>query len=222
MRAELKGLSLDNASVVGRHILMAGGLIDTDPELAYQHADAARRRASRIPVVREAVAETAYASSHYDVALREYRALRRMTGGPELIPVIADCERALGRPREALEVLKELTATRPPADLRIEGLLVEAGVRKDLGQAGEAQRLLRQAVSQPGGSKSTRARLIYAYADLLESQGHMSQARAAFSQAAALDTHAELDGADRLAALDGVVLPEDLTLDDDAATLEEQ
>jgi hypothetical protein len=35
-------------------------LIDEDPELAYRHAEAARRRAARLPVVREAAAETAY------------------------------------------------------------------------------------------------------------------------------------------------------------------
>ena len=63
-----------------RHLVVAGQLIEDDPELAYAHAEAARRRAARLPIVREAAAETAYAAGRYAVALSEFRALRRMTG----------------------------------------------------------------------------------------------------------------------------------------------
>ena len=37
-----------------RHLAAAGALVDSDPETAYQHALAARARASRLAVVREA------------------------------------------------------------------------------------------------------------------------------------------------------------------------
>ena len=96
VRAELRGLPKDLADVVAGHLVLAGELIDTDPELAYGHAEAARRRAARLPIVREATAETAYAAGHFDVALSEFRALRRMTGVADYLPVMADCERALG------------------------------------------------------------------------------------------------------------------------------
>ena len=55
------------------HLVVAGRLID-EPDLAYAHAEAARRRAARLPIVREAAAETAYAAGRFDVALSEYRA----------------------------------------------------------------------------------------------------------------------------------------------------
>ena len=87
--------------------MLAGQLIDEEPELAYAHAEAARRRAARLPIVREAAAETAYAAGRYDVALSEFRALRRMTGTDDYLPVMADCERALGRPQNALKLAKE-------------------------------------------------------------------------------------------------------------------
>jgi len=76
-------------------------------------------------------AETAYVSGHYDIALREFRAIRRMNGGDELLPVLADCERALGRHREALELLASLDPGTKKLGLRIECILVEAGIRLD-------------------------------------------------------------------------------------------
>ena len=125
--------------------MLAGQLIDEEPELAYAHAEAARRRAARLPIVREAAAETAYAAGRYDVALSEFRALRRMTGTDDYLPVMADCERALGRPQNALKLAKE--AARRPLDpaLRIEMTIVEAGARADLGQVAEARRILERA-----------------------------------------------------------------------------
>ena len=215
VRAELKGLPKDLADKVGAHIWAAGQLIDTDPELAYRHAEAARRRAGRLPVVREAAAETAYAAGEYAVALREFRAIRRMSGGDELLPVIADCERALGRHREALAVLAELDTQTRDINLRIECLLVEAGIRDDLGQRAEAKRLLSSAIDRRIGAPLAQARLRYALADLLEQEGDTIGAHDLFSQAAELDRGAELDISDRLALLDGVVLPDSLADYDD-------
>ena len=216
VRAELKGLPKDLAETVGAHIWAAGQLVDVDPDLAFRHAEAARRRAGRLPIVREAAAETAYAAGEYAVALREFRAIRRMSGGDELIPVIADCERALGRPRDALEVLGELDPKSKDIWLRIECLLVEAGVRADLGQTAEAMRLLQAAISRKVGPPFGQARLRYAYANLLEQEGNLEGAREWFSSAAALDLNTELDTADRIAHLDGVVLPDfDIEDEDD-------
>ena len=107
VRAELRSLPKDLAEIVAAHLVVAGQLIDDDPELAYAHAEAARRRAARLPIVREAAAETAYAAGRYDVALSEFRALRRMTGTPDYLPVMADCERALGRPHNAIKLARE-------------------------------------------------------------------------------------------------------------------
>lgn len=213
VKAELKSLPKDLADTVGAHILAAGELIDVDPELAFKHAEAARRRAGRLPVVREAAAETAYAAGHYDVALREFRAIRRMSGGEELIPVMADCERALGRHREALELLNSVDLKKLPIWLGIEFVLVEAGVRDDLGQTSESQRILKAAINQNVGSPIAQARLRYAYANLLLKAGDKKQARRWFEQAASLDSSAELDTADRLAEIDGITLPTDFEIE---------
>ena len=216
VRAELKSLPKDLAATVGGHILAAGELLDVDPELAHRHAEAAKRRAGRLPVVREAAAEAAYVSGHYDIALREFRAIRRMSGGDELLPVLADCERALGRHREALELLATLDPRTKKLGLRIECILVEAGIRADLGQHGEALRLLKSAISHRIGPRPAQARLHYAYADLLEAEGRSDAARDWFESAASLDPDGRLDATDRIAALDGITLPEDFETEDPA------
>lgn len=215
VKAELKGLPKDLADTVAAHIWAAGQLIDEDPALAFRHAEAARRRAGRLPIVREAAAETAYAAGEFAVALREFRAIRRMSGGDELIPLIADCERALGRHRDALEVLNELNPRHPDVNLHIECLLVEAGIRDDLGQRDEALRLLKSAVSRKVGPPQGQARLQYALANLLEETGDLAGAHRWFSSAGSLDRFGDLDTADRLAALDGVTLPEDFSDDEE-------
>ncbi len=202
VRAELRSLPKDLAEVVAGHLVLAGQLIDDEPELAYAHAEAARRRAARLPIVREAAAETAYAAGRYDVALSEFRALRRMTGTDDYLPVMADCERALGRPQNALKLAKE--AARRPLDptLRIEMTIVEAGARADLGQVAEARRILERAqpTDRPGPPLATAyARLLYAYADLLLRADQKTEARDAFARVAELDTRA----ADRRAAAGG-------------------
>lgn len=193
---------------MAQHIWAAAVLVDIDPDLAFEHADTARQLAPRLAIVREAAAETAYAARKFDVALREYRAIRRMTGGDELIPVIADCLRAAGKPREALEMLEEMDTSQTPAAAVIESVIIEAGARIDLGQTAEALRILRVTTGRDIGPTHARARLWYAYADLLLETDQLSEARAAFERAASLDHDGALDTADRLAELDGVALPE--------------
>ena len=129
VRAELRGLPKELAEIVAAHLVAAGQLIDEDPELAYAHAEAARRRAARLPIVREAAAETAYAAGHYDAALSELRAIRRMTGANDYLPMMADCERALDRPEAALKLAKEAKQVRLDPAQQVEMILVEAGPR---------------------------------------------------------------------------------------------
>ncbi|HRA06337.1 MAG TPA: tetratricopeptide repeat protein [Propionicimonas sp.] len=195
---------------------MAGQLIDTDPELAYAHAEAARRRAARLPITREATAETAYAAGDFSTALSEFRALRRMTGGNEYLAAMADCERALGRPQSALKLVKEGLASDPDAVVEIELRLVEAGVRADSGQTAEALRLLKAGIESVGtrGPKVSRARLRYGYADLLERTGDSEQAERWFDAVVRLDPDNSTDAADRVAAIRGVVIEYDETEED--------
>ena len=203
VRAELRGLPKDLAAIVAAHLVMAGELVDEDPALALSHAQAARRRAARLPVVREATAEAAYAAGDWATALTEYRALHRMSGAGDYLPVMADCERALGRPREALKLAREAQQVALDPAMRLEMTIVEAGARADLGQVEEALRLLHEARTRQRAPKAAQARLAYAAADLHERQGQLGLARDAFAQALRLDEDEVLDAASRLARLGG-------------------
>ncbi|NEM08776.1 tetratricopeptide repeat protein [Geodermatophilus normandii] len=158
---------------MARHLVVAGTLVDEDPELALAHARAARDRASRIAVVREAVGVAAYHAGDYAEASRELRAYRRMSGDESYRAVLADCERAQGRPEVALRLVREALAEHPDRAETVELQLVEAGVRQDLGEVPAARLVLEGALGgrpSPTGvdltDESTR-RLASAYADLL-------------------------------------------------------
>ena len=130
----LSTLSGINRDIVARHLVMAGQLIDLDPELAYKHAKAAASRAGRVDVVREASALTAYASGHYEEALREVRAMRRLRGDLSLRAIEADCERGLGRPERAIEIIDQTDTSQLDLAEQVELVLVSSGARADLGQ----------------------------------------------------------------------------------------
>jgi hypothetical protein len=134
VRARLRTLSKENAENVGLHLVMAGRLLDTDPELAYEHAQAAVQRAGRVDVVREAAGLAAYRTGRFAEALRELRTVRRLNGSSEHLAVMADCERGLGRPERALALADSPEAAELPADVQIELAMVVSGARLDLGE----------------------------------------------------------------------------------------
>ena len=202
VRAQLKGLPEKLAARVARHLAAAGTLIDEDPELAYRHTLAARARASRLAVVREATGEAAYAAGHYDVALAELRAAKRMNGATDYLPIMADCHRALGNPEQAIKLAKSPSVANFSTEAKAEMTLVEAGARRDMGQLDAALRTLELA---PLTSKSRQAwvvRLRYAYADTLEAAGRESDALAWFHRTHAIDSEELTDAAERADAIE--------------------
>lgn len=202
-RAALRSLPKEMAERVGAHLAMAGILLDDDPELARQHTDVARRLAARVALVREAAALTAYACGDFDAALQELRAYRRLSGDQRHLPLMADCERGLGRPERALEIAASPESRALQADSARELTIVVAGARCDLGQPEAALALLsgdpalRAAVGTPDPSV---VRLWYAYGDVLEQLGRASDAAQWFTRAAAADPGGMTDAAERATA----------------------
>jgi len=199
---QLKGLPEKLALRVARHLAAAGTLIDSDPETAYQHTLAARARASRLAVVREAVGEAAYASGHYTEALAELRAAKRMNGATDYLPIMADCHRALGHPEQALKLAKSPSVARFRPEAKAEMTLVEAGARRDMGQLDAALRTLELAPLQSKSREAWVVRLRYAYSDTLEAAGRESDALAWFHRTHAIDAHELTDASDRADALE--------------------
>jgi tetratricopeptide (TPR) repeat protein len=202
VRAQLKGLPEKLAARVARHLAAAGAFIDEDPELAYRHALAARARASRIAVVREAVGETAYAAGHYAEALAELRAAKRMNGATAYLPIMADCHRALGHPEQAIKLSKSPSVVNFVPEAKAEMTIVEAGARRDMGQLDAALRTLELAPLTSKTRASWVVRLRYAYADTLEAAGRDSDALAWFHRTHSVDSDEITDAAARAEALE--------------------
>jgi len=195
--AQLKGLPEKLAARVARHMAAAGMLIEEDPETAYQHTLAARARAPRLAVVREAVGEAAYAAGHYAEALAELRAAKRMNGATAYLPIMADCHRALGHPEQALKLAKSPSVVNFAPEAKAEMTLVEAGARRDMGQLDAALRTLEMAPLMSKSRQSWVVRLRYAYADTLVAAGRDQDALAWFHRTHASDSDEMTDAAAR-------------------------
>uniref|UniRef100_UPI001E4118F1 hypothetical protein n=1 Tax=Pseudonocardia sp. TRM90224 TaxID=2812678 RepID=UPI001E4118F1 len=208
-RRDLRGLQKDTADTVARHLVVAGRLVDEDPEQALEHARFARRRASRIAVVREAAGIVAYHAGEWNEALGELRAARRMGGGPGHLAVMADIERALGRPERAIELSRDPEARDLGKAETIELAIVVAGARRDLGEIDAAVVGLQIPELEPARREPWSSRLFYAYADNLLAAGRESDAVQWFVHASDADTEGETDAAARVAELTGESLPDD-------------
>ena len=194
---ELRTLPEDLGEKVAGHLAAAELLLlDEDDEGAREHAKAAKKLAGRVAAVREAAGITAYRCGDYADALAELRAVRRMTGDDSFVPMMADCERGLGRPERALELLREIRDGDPA--LKVESQIVAAGARSDMGQHEAALVLLDipELTGLPAGSE--RARLQYAYAAALEALGRSDEAREWFTKAAESDVDGITDAPERL------------------------
>ncbi|HEX4701632.1 MAG TPA: hypothetical protein VH352_05835, partial [Pseudonocardiaceae bacterium] len=203
------------AEVVGRHLAAAGMLMDDDPQLALAHARYVRAKAMRVGVVREAVGLTAYHAGEWAEALSELRAARRMSNGPGQVAVMADCERALGRPERALELAREGRSMALPDSEAIELRIVAAGARRDMGQLEAAVVDLQGPELDPARREPWSARLFYAYADNLAASDRTEEAIRWFLNAAQADDDGETDAAERAVELSDPQAEPELTVVDE-------
>ncbi|MER5394088.1 hypothetical protein [Saccharopolyspora sp. NPDC002686] len=189
------------ADLVALHLVAAGQLVDTDVEKALEHARYARLKASRLASVREANGLAAYLAGEWNEALSELRAARRMAGGPGHLAMMADCERALGRPERAVEIARSQEATQLEQEDAVELRIVAAGARRDLGEVEASVVSLQTAELDPQRQDPWSARLFYAYADNLLAAGRERDAFTWFVHAAHADDDEETDAPERLEEL---------------------
>lgn len=201
IRAELSTLDRATADTVARHLVAAGELLDDDPEAALAHAKAARTRSGRIAAIREAVGIAAYHCGDWAQALSEFRAARRMGSKSELLPLIADCERGVGRPERAIDLARSPEAARLTGDDADEMRIVAAGARIDLGHPDQALAVLSSPPPDLSRTGSTAARLCYTYAEVLLALGRTDEALQWFVHAAAADIDGVTDAEERVSEL---------------------
>lgn len=194
-RAELRTLPSDLAEPVARYLVAAS--VAEDPEDGYEYAQAARRLAARVGIVRETCGIAAYRAGKWADALTELRAARRLTGQDSYLPLMADCERALGRLDRALDLVTGAANSDLPRQTQVELRIVESGIRRDQGFPDAAVVALQVPELTEGRRRPWSARLFYAYADALAEAGRANEARFWFGKAAAADSDGQTDAAER-------------------------
>jgi tetratricopeptide (TPR) repeat protein len=153
------------------------------------------------PSVRELHGLTLYRLGRWKDALRELQTAHELSGSYDQHPVMADCERALGRHQRVEALWTELRQAGVSSDLLAEGRLVEAGSLADRDEVPRAIALLSPAASRPVRRPEDRhVRQWYALADLYERVGDLPRARDLFSRVVRSDPELS-DAAERLAAL---------------------
>ncbi|HTA10389.1 MAG TPA: tetratricopeptide repeat protein [Streptosporangiaceae bacterium] len=182
--------------------LLVATSVTEDPDQALQYAKKARGLAARVGVVRETCAIAAYQAGDWTAALAEFRAARRLTGRASYLPLMADCERALGRLDRALDLVTGPDAQAADHPTRLELRIVESGIRRDQGLLDAAVVALQGPELTGQRIRPEHARLYYAYADALLQAGREDEARDWFGRAASADVDDETDAAERYEDLD--------------------
>ncbi|MCU0260797.1 MAG: hypothetical protein MUE78_07240 [Ilumatobacteraceae bacterium] len=169
--------------------------------------DEARRMVA--PVLREAPGVAAahevagladYRRGRWKPALSSLETARALRPSPELLPVIADCQRALRRWADVERTWAELKRASPSHEVMAEGRIVAAGALADRGDLTGAIRLMEPAASPPKRVRDHHLRQWYVLGDLHDRAGDVVGARRWFRLVAQHDP-GFVDVGDRLRAL---------------------
>ncbi|MGO9558032.1 MAG: tetratricopeptide repeat protein [Acidimicrobiales bacterium] len=149
---------------------------------------------------RELYGLTLYRLDRWRMAAAELRRVHEMTGSFDQHPVIADCERAMGRIDRVHQLWDELRQAGVDKEVLVEGRLVMAGALADSGDLQQAITLLQPAAKHRKHADVPVLREWYALADLYEMAGDLPRARELFARVA---TQAPdlLDAPERLRAI---------------------
>ncbi len=200
--ADLDVLSPGVKARVERWLAAARLALEEDPLQAYEYAQEAGRIGGRSSVVREAVGVAAYQAGEFAEARKDLQAARRIGGRDDLIPLIADCERALGNPRKAVDLANSDEAKRLRGETQAELLLVASGARLDMDQTNAAVSLLRGPCSNTPANAAWASRIYYGYGEALLANGDAETAREWFVKAAWADQLGTTDAMDRVDEID--------------------
>ena len=158
--------------------------------------------------VRELTGLAAYRADRWSMAKIHLRAHFTITGDPEHLPLVMDCDRANNRYRAVEKTFAELEASEPTTEVVVEGRIVMASTWADQRQYKEAIELLTKA----GATKQLRnpsfrhIRLWYALADIFDRAGDTASARELFARIVIAEPEA-YDAQSRLADLGATTPP---------------
>ena len=168
-------------------------------EEAKRIASAIGKEAPGVSAAHEVVGLAAYRLGQYRPAAKALETARDLHTDPALLPVLADCYRALGRYSAAERVWLEIREISPAQEILSEGRIVAAGALADRDDLRGAIELLTPA-RPPKRVRDHHLREWYVLGDLYDRLGDPIGARRWFEHVAANDRDFA-DVADRLRAL---------------------
>jgi tetratricopeptide (TPR) repeat protein len=151
--------------------------------------------------VREAYGLGLYRTGAFTQARTELAAAQRLSGTADLSALLADIERALGRPEKALELFEQADRASMSDDAAAELLIVAASAYGDLDRPATGVALIRRHGGWPQQLRDHHLRLAYAQGLLAEQAGDGEAARTAFGRVVAADPD-YFDAAERLDRLE--------------------
>jgi tetratricopeptide (TPR) repeat protein len=157
--------------------------------------------------VRELTGLAAYRLERWPIAKSNLRAYFDITGDPEHLPLVMDCERAGRRFRAVEKTFAQLEESEPSAEVLAEARIVLAASLADQKKFDEAILLLQKS----GAAKALRnpsyrhIRLWYALADVYDRAGDQGSAREFFARVVMADPDA-YDAALRLEELGAITV----------------
>jgi tetratricopeptide (TPR) repeat protein len=176
-------------------------LSEDDPEAAVAAGREAKGSAPRSGSVRELLGIALYQVGEYKAARTELAAAQRISGNPDLAAMLADVERATGRPEQAIELFRTTDRTGMSPDTAAELLVVAASAYGDMGQPAAGVALIRRHARWPAHLADHHLRLAYAEGALAERAGDLDAAREAFARVTRTDP-GFFDAAERLERLE--------------------
>jgi len=158
------------------------------------------KEAPSIAAVHEVLGLSSYRLGRYKPALRALLAAQDLRPDPALLPVVADCYRALQRWDSVERTWNQIKAASPPHEIMAEGRIVMAGSLADRGDLNGAIAVMDPTRKSPKRVRDHHLREWYVLGDLYDRLGDTIKARQWF--AAVADHNPEVgDVVDRLRAL---------------------
>ncbi len=150
--------------------------------------------------VHELAGLASYRSGRWSQAITELEAARTISPSVALLPVLADCYRALRRWDDVEAIWQEVRTTSPAHEIAAETRIVVAGSLADRGDLKAAIKLLSGATRMPKHVRDHHMRQWYVLADLYDRAGDTVAAARWFRTLADIDP-TYVDVVDRLRAL---------------------
>lgn len=153
-----------------------------------------------VAAVHEVHGLACYRMGRWKQAAASLESARQLRPDPALLPVLADCYRALRRWLDVESVWRDLKSASPNHETMAEGRIVVAGALADRGDLRGAIQMLREADKGTKRVREHHLRQWYVLGDLHDRAGDTVSAARYFRQVAAAD-HDFADVTDRLRAL---------------------